>query len=256
MNIFEVLAHEGEEVAEVVVPRLDEIIRINSINYTIWALVALAVLTFLSIILKRWIFLKLFLFLSFVLIILANTFYLVGSTLYLNRESQTGGPIHYHADFEIYKCGQEVNLLDPQGLSNKVGTEVIHEHGDNRIHIEGVLLDEHDASLGHFFAELGGSMDENHLTIPTNQGLVTFKNGDLCGSRPAVFQVFVYQTKGDHYFQQKLTEDPQDYTISPEGNVPPGDCVILELDALKERTDKLCEQYLLKQQLGEIKNGN
>lgn len=256
MSNFNVLAHEGEEVAEVVVPRLDEIIRTNSINYTIWALVALAALTFLSIILKRWPLLKIFLFLGFVLIILANTFYLVGSTLYLNRESHSGGPVHYHADFEIYKCGQEVNLLDPQGLSNKVGTQVVHEHGDNRIHIEGVLLDKHDASLGHFFAEIGGSMDENHLTVPTDQGLVTIDNEDLCGNRPALFQVFVYQTKDDHYFQQKIIENPQDYIISPQGDVPPGDCVIIELDALKERTDKLCKQYLLKKELGEIKNGN
>jgi len=256
VNIFEVLAHEGEEVVEVVVPRLDEVIRTNSINYTIWAFVALAVLTFLSIILKRWPSLKIFLFLGFILVILGNTLYLIGSTLYLNKESQSGGPVHYHADFEIYRCGQKIDLKDPEGLSNKVGTNVIHEHGDDRIHIEGVLLDKHDASLGHFFAELGGSMDGNHLTIPTNEGLLTLQSGDLCNGRPALFQVFVYQTKGERYFQQKITENPEDYIISPEGNVPPGDCVILELDALKDRTDKLCEQYLLKKETGEINNGN
>jgi hypothetical protein len=256
MSFINVLAHEGEELVEQVLPRLDEVIRTNSINYTILALVSLIVLTILSVILKKRQFLKTFLFFGFVVVIIFNSAYLIGSTLYLNTQSVTGGPIHYHADFEIYNCGEYIDIKNPKGFSNKIGSSVIHEHGDNRIHLEGVLLDKHDASLGHFFAEIGGSMDENRLTIPTNQGEITLQNGKLCDGRPAAFQVFVYQTRGNYYYQEKLENSPQNYVISPQSSIPPGDCVIIELDYLKKRTDKLCEQYLLKENLGEIKNGN
>jgi hypothetical protein len=31
--------------------------------------------------------------------------------------------------------------------------------------------------------------------------------------------------------------------MKDEPNVPPGDCIIIEYDVLKSRTDKLCKQY-------------
>lgn len=244
MKFFEVLAHEGEEILEKTAPALDQVIRTNSINFTLWALLLLGILTLISILLKQKSEgIKYLLFGAFLVVAIVNTIYLSGSTIYLNQKSQTGGPIHWHADFEIWNCNQKVEVKDPEGFSNKVGTEVVHEHNDKRMHFEGVLLDLHDASLGHFFESLGGSMSNSHLTIPTNNGLLTMKDGDLCKGRPATFQVFVYQTKGDTFFQQKLTDNPKDYIISPEANIPPGDCVIIELDRHKERTEKLCKKY-------------
>lgn len=252
MKLFEVLAHEGEEVIEELAPSLDQIIRTNSINYTLWAFIALGVLTVFSILFKQKSeTIKFILFFCFVLVALANTIYLSGSTIYLNQKSQTGGPIHWHADFEIYNCGQKVNIKDPQGLSNKTGEEVVHEHNDERMHFEGVLLDMHDASIGHFFESLRGSMSDRHLTAPTNEGLLTLQDGSLCNGKLASFQVFVFKTEGDAFFQQKL-KDPQNYVISPEDNVPPGDCVIIELDQTKDRTDKLCNFYKVAKEKGEL----
>lgn len=258
MWISNVFAHEMEEQISVVPqPSLDQVIRINSFNFTYLAIGFILILVVLSILFKDkagWF--KLSLFIAMTLIILTNTIYLTGSTIYLNQVSVTGGPVHYHADFGIYSCGQEVNIKDPEGFSNKTGTEVIHEHNDKRMHIEGVLLELHDSSISHFFEELGGKMAEDSLTIPTNEGERTLKSGDQCpGGKIAHLQVFVYQTKNGVVNQKKLT-DPANYIISPEGNVPPGDCIIIELDSvIKNKTDKICLSYKVAKETGKI-HGN
>lgn len=253
MRLLEVLAHEGEEVSEQIAPALDQVIRSNSINFTILAAVILAILTILSLILgQKNHYLKYFLFGGFILVALSNTIYLSGATIYLNQQSSTGGPVHWHADFEIYNCGQRVDLKDPEGFSNKVGTEVVHEHNDNRIHIEGVILDEHDASLGHFFKALGGELHQDHISIPTADGLLELENGQKCNGEAGILQVFVYRSEQDSFYQQKLEEPPK-YIISPHSQIPPGDCIIVELDRPKEKTDKICTFYQVAKEKGELK---
>ena len=241
MNFFNVLAHEGEEeVVETILPSLDQVIRANSLKFSLIAAAILVVLVFISIIKQKSETLKPWLFWGMVLVILANTLYLTGSTIYLNQVSQTGGPVHWHADFEIWNCGKLVELKNPQGLSNKVGSETVHEHNDQRIHIEGVILDPKQASLGNFFKEVGGDMDSDHLTIPTEDGLVSMKDGQSCpDGTQAKMQVFLYRTEGQTYRQAKL-ENPQDFVISPQGQVPPGDCLIIEFGPAKQKTDKKC----------------
>ena len=254
MKFLEVLAHEGEEVAEVVQPALDEVIRTNSLKYSLIAggiLLGVGVLALLfknaSEKIKYW------LFGAVVAVAILNTIYLAGSTIYLNQTSQTGGPVHWHADYEVWNCGELVELKDPAGLSNKVGTEVVHEHNDNRVHIEGVILEKHDASIGHFFDVLGGDLEKGHMALPTEDGLLDMEDGKGCpDGQEASLQVFVYQTKGDSFSQQKLINNPQDYIISPFGQVPPGDCIIIEFGPQKDKTDKLCAFYKVAKEKGEL----
>lgn len=253
MDILTVLAHEGEEVAEQVKPALDEVIRGNSIKFSLIASGILIVLTIISVILRQKSeALKYILFTGMVLVIILNTIYLAGSTIYLNQQSETGGPVHYHADFEIYNCGEKIDLKDPKGLSNKVGTEVVHEHNDNRIHIEGVILEKHDASLGHFFEQIGGQLHQDHMAIPSENGLLEVENGQVCPGGPGSLQVFVYQTEDASFSQQKLGSNPQDYVISPYSQVPPGDCIIVEFSPVKDTTDKLCTFYKVAVEKGEL----
>lgn len=251
--MFEVLAHEGEEIVKQSGKSLDEIIRTNSIQFSLISLSILFLLTVISIVLRqKGQVLKYILFGGMVLVVLINTLYLVGSTIYLNHLSATLGPIHWHADFEIWHCGQEVNIKDPEGFSNKIGEAVTHEHNDKRMHFEGVLLNLHDASLGHFFMALGGNMDNQHLTIPTNEGILNLKDGDVCpDGNLAKMQVFVYQTQNDIYSQQKIA-DPQNYTISQYSNVPPGDCVIVEFGPNRDQTEHLCQSYMKAKEAGKI----
>lgn len=253
MKFFEVLAHEGEELVEAAKPSLGETIRTNSLKFSLLSLGLLLALAVIAVFLKnangRF---KYLLFGAIVLVSVLTTLYLAGSTIYLNQASETGGPIHWHADFEIWHCGRQINIKDPEGFSNKVGTEVVHEHNDNRMHFEGVLLTLHDASIGHFFESLGGNMSSKHLTIPKDSGMTTYKDGDICseGTKTSM-QVFVYQTKNGEVSQKKL-KDPPNYVISPYGQIPPGDCIIIEFDREKERTDKLCPFYKIAIEKGEL----
>ncbi len=218
-------------------------------------------LVFLSLAIKRLTdFFKKLLFISIVSIVLVVTLFLAGSTIYLNMISVSRGPIHYHADIEIWACGKEINLKDPKGLSNKIGTPILHEHNDKRIHLEGVVVEEKDASLGKFFDVIGGELTSNNLSVPTEEGKLSFVSGETCpDGQISMLQVFVYKTLEDNYYQQKLS-DPANYIISPQTNIPPGDCVIVELGGIKEKTDKICRSYSVAQTAGklkgEIKYGN
>ncbi len=76
-------------------------------------------------------------------------------------------------------------------------------------------------------------------------------NGRTCSGSdedPAEVQVFVYtfNEENDTYSQRKL-EDPTDYVMRDKAILgPPSDCVIVEYDSPKEKTDKLCQQYGVK----------
>lgn len=250
-----------------------------SARITVGSALALILLTVGAALLKdRVPRLKLPLFVAMATIIIGSTLFLGASTVYLNAQSDSGGPVHWHADFEVWACGNELELKDPfEFLSNKVGSATFHEHNDHRIHLEGVVVDESvDATLGKFFHVIGGGLTDSALVVPLNdEGAIfedeidgdgpsspapaevepylvydddgryaRFLGGQTCGDQPAYLQVFVYHydEANKTYAQAKLS-DPADYSISREPNVPPGDCIIFEFDVMKDQTDKLCEQY-------------
>lgn len=185
-------------------------------------------------------------------VILASLF-VAGSTVYLNVISVTGGPVHWHADFGIYNCGEEINLIDPTGLSNRVGTPVLHEHDDERIHIEGVVVELQDISLGSFFNVVGGSLTESSLTLPTDNGEVTMTTGEDCGNesiyagREAELQVFLYKTDQENNTVTQSKLNPSEWAshiITDDPNIPPGDCLIFEFTPeVKNQTNHICDFY-------------
>lgn len=264
MGITAVLAHQGEEIVALG-PSLTEIVRSNQIKFTLISVILLVILTILAIIFSKysrkpapvgqpvpedatppveessgalW---KTILFAGMVLTILANSIYLVGSTLYVNAKSVTNGPVHWHADFEVWDCGQEIELVDPKPPSNKVGSPLLHEHNDKEIHVEEAIFNDKDVSIGAFFRVVGGELHSDYLKMPTNNGVVERRNGDFCpDGSPGILQVFLY--KAGSFTQQKMT-DPENYLMTPEQKVPPGDCLIIEFSALKDQTDKLCQSY-------------
>lgn len=233
---------------------LDELISSYSLTVTFGGSLILLILVFISLGLKKLTpILKKTLFISIVFVVLTVTFFLAGSTIYLNSVSVSGGPVHYHADIEIWNCGHEVDLKNPVGISNKIGTSTFHEHNDKRIHLEGVVVAEKDASLGRFLDVIGGKVSSNSLSIPTNEGQIDLVLGQTCSSsQTGVLQVFVYKTIRDTYYQQKVM-DPQSYIISAQTNVPPGDCIIIEFDSPKDKTDKLCLSYRVAEKTGKLK---
>lgn len=260
---------------------LEEQVASTSARITLGSAVLLIVLTIVAAILKdRAPRLKLPIFLLMVTAMIGSTIYLAASTIYVNVKSDSRGPVHWHADMEIWACGNELELRDPfKFLSNKIGTATLHEHNDRRIHLEGVVVDDsRDASLGKFFHVIGGAVTGDALVVPLNrtdgplfegdidgdgttnpapslidpylqtddQGFrfARFVNGNTCGNEPAAVQVFVfnYNEQAKTYSQRKIS-DPVTYSITPDGTVPPGDCIVIEFDVLKDQTNKLCEQY-------------
>lgn len=236
------------------VASLDTIIRDNSITFTIWASILLIILTVISALIKKQNHIvKVILFTSMIAIISLNTLYLAVSTIYKNERSITKGPVHWHADMEVWDCGKEKDLIDPVGWSNKIGTPVLHEHNDKRMHVEGVVLTDDYASLGNFFNVIGGRITQYELTYPAVDGTIARAHGDDCNGAPGMVQVFVYKTEGDTFKQEKLL-NPEDYILSGDSGVPPGDCIIVEFDStIKDKTDKLCQSYKVQEQLGKIK---
>ncbi|MBI2084869.1 MAG: hypothetical protein HYT70_04660 [Candidatus Aenigmarchaeota archaeon] len=138
------------------------------------------------------------------------TAFLVGQTIYMSMTSWSNGIVHWHADFELWICGEKQTLPDPAGLANRVGTQDVHHHGDYRIHIEGVIVDMEEATLGHFF---------DVIEVPfSNSQLMEKKNGDFCpDGNPGIVRMYV---NGKDYIG-----DYRDYVIAPYSNVPPGDFI-------------------------------
>lgn len=223
---------------------------------------------------------KLPLFITMAGTLIISTLILFGGTIYLNTKAESGGPVHWHADIEFWACGNELELRNPTGrLSNKIGTATYHEHNDKRIHLEGVVVKKaEDASLTKFMRVIGGSIHDRGMVVPLNVAAETWfatgdktdgdkqpnsnpaafrrfventdkgpvmqlVNGSNCDNQQADVQVFVYSFNedGKTYSQRKV--QPADYVVRDEAVIPPGDCVIIEFDRPKDRTDKLCRQY-------------
>jgi hypothetical protein len=237
----------------------EAVVRSTSITIITWAIILLTILIVISIVRKEMTeTFKRNIFVAIVLVVMLPTIYFAVTTVWLNITSETGGPVHWHADFGIYVCGDEIPPPIPKGLSNKTGTPVIHEHEDRRLHVEGVLARIRDASLSEFFRVQGGELSGNSFTIPTGDSFVTIENGDTCSNgRVGSWQAFVYkvddiESEALTARQSKLT-DYTDYILSPHVLVPPGDCIIFEFGPEKTRTDKICDFYQIEANKGGLK---
>ncbi len=253
-----VLAHEGEKEIPAVTPaQHHSSTALHVMLYAgaiVIALLLIALFGDISSELTKW-----FLFLGMAIPIIAATLYSAGSTLYLNTASASGGPVHWHTDLEIWNCGKLLDLKEPEGFSNRIGTALFHEHGDNRIHIEGVISDSRQVALQNFFAVVGGHLSNDHLVFPTDAGLVELETGHFCpDGQQGVLQAFLYRvvnpedTKHWIYQQEKL-ENFALYVPAPYGTIPPGDCLILEFGPTRATTNKLCESYTVAEQRGELR---
>lgn len=284
LNIFEVVAQSATEGLSGLYQSsadLEQQVASTSARITLASAALLLVLAIAASLLKdRVPRLKMPIFLIMMAAMIGSTIYLAASTIYVNVKSDSGGPVHWHADIEIWACGNELELRDPfKFLSNKIGSATLHEHDDRRVHLEGVVVDDsRDATLGKFFHVIDGALTSDALVVPLNKSegplfendidgdgptdtapsllepyiktdaegfrYARFVNGNTCGNETAAVQAFVltYNEDTKTYAQEKIA-DPLNRTISPYSTVPPGDCVIIEFDVVKDQTNKLCEQY-------------
>ena len=214
LSVYNAFSHENEEQFDLDHSELYPLSQLTAAGYGSIAFGALIIVILLFHKIMNDVVKKIVYF-SIIIMVSLVTIYLVLTTLHLNIISITKGPVHWHADFEIWVCDKEINLAKPKSfLSNKQGVDLLHAHNDNRIHVEGVLLDKKQASLGAFFYAIGGTLSNDGLIIPTDDGLVSYHEGDLCNEKPAKLYVFV---------NGNLIDNPSAYVISPYEKVPPGD---------------------------------
>ena len=96
----------------------------------------------------------------------------------------------------------------------------------------------------------------------SERGEQLMDNGEDCNGEESVLQMFLYRVKnpddaktsGFTYFQQKI-EEFESYVPAPYSNVPPGDCLIIEMGPKKDKTDRICETFRLAIERGDISGG-
>ena len=151
------------------------------------------------------------------------TLFIIFVTVQTNINSETGGPVHWHADFEVWVCGEELQLKVPEGLDNRIGTNLLHYHNDNRIHIEGIPNEIKDIKVRNFFRIIGGEFTNETIAVVTeDKGLVTKTNGDLCDGQPGKLQFYVNNEPNNEFGE---------HIIAPFSTVPPGDILHIVFDS-------------------------
>ena len=165
---------------------------------------------------------KYILFWSMVVVLGIATLYLVAYTLTITLLSVTNGPVHWHADFEIWVCGEKQFIPESKGISGKIGSNTLHHHNDYRIHIEGAVMEYEDIMLAQFFQDIGGSLGQAYVRIPQENGSVAYwQNGNYCpDGKEGMLHLYVQRGFTDEW--EEVEEIPS-YIISPYADVPPGD---------------------------------
>lgn len=146
------------------------------------------------------------------------TLYLVASVVALFTSSATGGPVHWHADFEVWACGDKISLKQAGGWTTRVGPLLLHHHGDDRMHVEGIVRELQDVSLKEFFKAIGGGFTRGELLLIDSQGLLRhWNNGEACPDGSAGTLKMLVNGKPNSEFGN--------YVIAPYADVPPGDVI-------------------------------
>ena len=239
----------------------------NAKQMSVWvvfaASVIIAIFVIASILIKKKSeALKLVLVIGIIAPSILTTIYIAGSTIYLNSVSETKGPVHWHADFEIWDCGEKIDLVNPKGLLNRVGTATFHEHGDDRMHVEGTIYKKSSIDLHSFFEVVNGQLENDYFAVPTDNGIAQMRNGQKCGEEEGKLQAFLYRIKNPNaysksgfVYEQVKLENFEDHILAPYINIPPGDCIILEFGPEKDFTDRICESYKVAILRGDIEQG-
>ena len=151
------------------------------------------------------------------------TGYIIAFTITENLESATGGPVHWHADYEVWVCGERLALQKSNDLSGRIGTNLLHNHNDYRIHVEGTVREFGDVSLGNYFSVIGGQFSETNLSVILEDGTIVHRrNGDDCNGEPGKVQLYVNGEPNSEFGH---------YVLAPYSTVPPGDYIHIVFDS-------------------------
>ena len=162
-------------------------------------------------------------YVSIVFVVTLVTTAIAATVIYDNLTYWSHGPVHWHADFTIVACGTQVTLPSSHSLlTTEVGNSHLHHHGDMRVHVEGAIRSPSDVTLQAFFRAIGGDLEQDTITYPTETGTATWKDGDRCPDGHAGrLTVFINDKESSSFVN---------YIISPYFDVPPGDQIRFEFN--------------------------
>lgn len=222
---------------------------------------------------------KFFLFTSMSLVVGLPSLFLWGSSLFLNVFSDSGGKVSWRAGLEVWACGIHIKPK-PQPTwvdGSTLVFEDIYFNLSKELSLTNVLAN-NGAKIGggnlrlavdqNAINQLGPqerSLIDDKLSLVDGQLEINLRSGQNCQQIPSELQIFVYQAdeNGQGYQQTKLTpgvkinqpisrletearelSQEQDYVYTPAESMPPGDCLIIELDVPKESTNKVCKSLI------------
>ncbi len=219
-------------------------------------------------------------FYAFGAVSLVVTTVLLLSTSLLQIQSGTAGAAHTQAEIEFWVCGTEISPLT-HNLSNdrrfSQGAKRVYLSGFTPADDEAGSLRGYVAALGGELQDeslrLPLAAQDDEWTMPEqlrdgdpqgdldtrfmqrymirqntgspDESFIDITSGQRCPrSTETELQVFVYSADPDsNSYQQQKLDNPSQYRFTAGQPVPPGDCVIVEFDESKDRTDKLCPGY-------------
>ncbi len=122
------------------------------------------------------------------------------------------GVIHWHADIDIFICGEDIEL--PDGLvGGHLGTGLSHTHdrttnknsmpssdGNGVMHLEGnVKANPSESTFVKYMKNIGINFNENEI--------MDKKNGDLCNDKNGTVNVYVNSKKYDKDINYYIPRD-------------------------------------------------
>ncbi len=152
---------------------------------------------------------KNFIIISLVIIGILGFSYFVYNGITNAPALYSNGPVHWHAKIELELCGESRPLTDPNVKSMK-GPSITHTHGDDTMHMEGIVRKKEDIALGRF-------MDEMDVEF-SSETIMEYTNGDICpnATTPGQVKMYVNDVENDAF---------REYVPAPEEDVPPGDTI-------------------------------
>lgn len=100
-----------------------------------------------------------------------------------SSSNQSIGEIHWHATAQLSVCGEPKELPVPLPGQHQKGLSLMHTHDDGKLHIEGVVGNANEITLGKFMQAIGVSF--------TNDQFFGKKNGDACNGVPGKVTLLV-----------------------------------------------------------------
>lgn len=128
--------------------------------------------------------------LGFSLIFYARASYSAGGPPRINLEGQPGD--HWHAAYGIYTC--DIDDFQPAVADDGDDSSGIHTHGDGAIHIHPftAAASGKNARLGDFFDEVGITMTDSELRLPSGEEWIEGET-TCAGGEDGVLKVAVWE---------------------------------------------------------------